>query len=104
MSVKLFSSGFFLLFERREDFRGQRMRGSCESIGNFVSARPARIAPGPAAVGALRVNLALGSYGVTLSNCDSIGQALGCGVLPATVVVSSGVYARLDLADDTGIR
>jgi len=71
---------------------------------NFVSARPARIAPGPAAVGTFSVNLAPGNYGVTMSNCDSIGQALGCGGLPATVVVSSGVYARLDLAVDTGIR
>src|SRR2546425_11771841 len=69
---------------------------------NFMSARPARIAPGPAAVGAFSVSLAPGSYGVTLSNCDLIGQALGCG-LPITVVVSSGVYARLDLAVDTRI-
>jgi len=71
---------------------------------SFVSARPVRIAPGPAAVGTFNVNLAPGSYGVTLSNCDSIGQALGCGGLPITVVVSSGVYARLDLTVDTGIR
>jgi len=47
---------------------------------NFVSARPARIAPGPAAVGTFSVNLAPGNYGVTMSNCDSIGQALGCEV------------------------
>ncbi len=49
---------------------------------NFVSARPARIAPGPAAVGTFSVNLAPGSYSITLSNCDSSRQALGCRGLP----------------------
>ena len=55
---------------------------------NFVSARPARIAPGPAAVGTFSVNLAPGSYSITLSNCDSSRQALGCRGLPMVVLVS----------------
>ena len=71
---------------------------------NFVSSRPARIAPGPAAVGTFSVNLAPGSYSITLSNCDLSSRALGCRGLPMAVVISSSEYARLDLPLDTGMR